>query len=93
MSLGRIFATLYAIVFLALSVLAALSFLQSYRELANLRQQERENRQRLVAAEERLQEQETMLRQLAADPAFVETAIRRRLGYVKPDEVVFRFRE
>lgn len=93
MSLGRVFAVLYAVVFLALSVLAALSFLQSYRELTNLRQQGSENRQRLAAAEERLREQEAMLRQLAADPAFVETAIRRQLGYVKPDELVFRFRE
>jgi cell division protein FtsB len=27
------------------------------------------------------------------DPAFVETVIRRRLGYAKPDEFIFRFEQ
>lgn len=93
MSIGRLLATLYAVVFLALSLFAGISFLQTYQELANLRAQEAESRRRLAEAEERLREQERYLAQLSHDPEFVENVIRRKLGYAKPSEVVFRFQE
>jgi cell division protein DivIC len=93
MSWGRFFATLYAVLFLALSLFAAVSFLQTYQELANLKTQASESRQRLADAERRLREQERTVRQLASDPQYVEATIRRKLGYVRPDEVIFRFRE
>jgi cell division protein FtsB len=41
----------------------------------------------------RLAEQELVLERLRTDPAYVEMVIRRRLGYAKPDEFVFRFDE
>jgi cell division protein DivIC len=36
-------------------------------------------------------EQQTTLERLRDDPAFVERVIRERLGFARPDEVVFRF--
>jgi cell division protein DivIC len=93
MSLGRILATLYAVVFLALSLFAGISFVQTYQELANVKMQAEENRQRLALAERELHEQERMLQLLHNDPQFVEAMIRQRLGYARPDELVFRFRE
>jgi cell division protein FtsB len=32
-----------------------------------------------------------MLERLRSDPAYVEMVIRRRMGYAKPDEFIFRF--
>jgi len=46
-----------------------------------------------VELEARLREQEIVLERLRSDPAYVEKVIRRRLGYAKPDEFVFRFPE
>lgn len=93
MSIGRLLATLYAVLFLALSLFAGISFLQSYQELTNLRAQETESRRRLADAEERLKEQERYLEQLSSDPAFVENVIRKKLGYARPTEVIFHFQE
>ncbi|HQF37479.1 MAG TPA: septum formation initiator family protein [Opitutaceae bacterium] len=93
MSLGRFLATLYAVVFLALSAFAGISFMQTYQELGNLRTQESETRQKLQVAEQELREQQRMLEQLRTDPLYVESMIRRKLGYAKQGETVFRFRE
>jgi cell division protein FtsB len=93
MSIGRLLATFYAVLFLALSLFAGISFLQSYQELKNFRAQEAESQRRLAEAEERLKEQERYLTQLSSDPEFVENVIRKKLGYARPSEVVFRFQE
>lgn len=93
MSLGRFLATLYAVVFLALSAFAGISFMQTYQELTTLKTQEAETRQKLQVAEQDLREQARMLDQLRSDPQFVESMIRRKLGYAKQGETVFRFRE
>jgi cell division protein FtsB len=93
MSIGRLLATFYAVLFLALSLFAGISFLQTYQELNNLKAQEAESRRRLGDAEERLREQERYLAQLSSDPQFVENVIRKKLGYAHPSEVVFRFQE
>jgi cell division protein FtsB len=93
MTLGRFLATLYAVVFLALSAFAGISFMQTYQQLTNLQTQESESRQRLQMAEQELKEQERMLTQLRSDPQYVESMIRRKLGYAKQGETVFRFRE
>ena len=93
MSIGRLLATFYAVLFLALSLFAGISFLQTYQELTNLRSQEAESRRRLGEAEEKLREQERYLAQISSDPVFVENVIRKKLGYARPAEVVFRFQE
>lgn len=86
---------------LALSALVALGVIgglavvlaQTRAEYAQVRQLEIRTRQRLAEVETKLAEQELVLERLRSDPAYVERVIRRRLGYAKPDEFVFRFEE
>jgi cell division protein DivIC len=66
---------------------------QTRAEYARLREMEAQTRHRLAEVETRLAEQELVLERLRTDPAYVEMVIRRRLGYAKPDEFVFRFDE
>lgn len=93
MSLGRFLATFYAVVFLALSAFAGISFMQTYQELNNMQTQATETRQKLQVAEQEMREQERMLAQLRSDPQYVESMIRRKLGYAKQGETVFRFQQ
>lgn len=82
---------LYAVVFVVLAVGSVTFFLQTKAEYDRLKEVERVMEERLVVTAQRLADQEEMLRRLKEDPAYVEMVIRRRLGYAKPDEVVFRF--
>lgn len=93
MTFGRFLATLYAVLFLALSLYAGMSFLQTSRELANLRAVESENRERLKNSNREYERQQRKLTQLREDPQAIENALRRGHGYVKPDEIIFRFRD
>ncbi|MCW5550494.1 MAG: septum formation initiator family protein [Opitutaceae bacterium] len=89
----RFFVTLYVVLFAGAVVTSGVFLWQAYQEFTRLKQLEEASRRRLVEAQQRLKEHETILERLRTDPAFVETVIRRRLGYVKPDEVVFRFED
>jgi cell division protein FtsB len=79
----------------AAGVVAALAVVlsQTRAEYARLRELEAQTRHRLAEVETRLAEQEIVLQRLREDPAYVENVIRRRLGYAKPDEFVFRFED
>ena len=79
----------------SLGVIAGLAVVlsQTKAEYARLREVEAQTRQRLNEVETRLAEQEMVLERLRTDPSYVEMVIRRRLGYAKPDEFVFRFDE
>lgn len=48
---------------------------------------------RYAEQEEKLRENERILKRLQEDPAFVEMVIRRRLGYAKPGELIYNFEE
>lgn len=80
---------------LAAGVLAGLAVVlsQTKAEYARLQQVELATKRRLGEVERRLAEQEVVLERLKNDPAYVEMVIRRRLGYAKPEEYVFRFDE
>ncbi|MEZ5278188.1 MAG: septum formation initiator family protein [Opitutaceae bacterium] len=91
MTFSRLFLIAYAVVFLSLSVFAGVFFYRTYGEFLNLKEQEATNRRHLAETELRLLEQRDILERLKQDPAFVERMIRDRLGYARPDEVVFRF--
>jgi len=64
---------------------------QTRAEYAQLLAVETEARRRFEDVKVKLAEQELVLERLRNDPDYVETMIRRRLGYAKPDEFVFRF--
>jgi cell division protein DivIC len=87
----RIILTLYAVVLVALSLGAGAVFLDARAQYNRLKKIETANRQKLADAQARLKEQEQILERLKSDPSFVDRAIRQRLKYAKPGEVIFRF--
>jgi len=90
-NLRPVIISFYLLLFLSLAAGAGVFFLQTRREYNQLILAEAESRRQLVAAQEKLHEQERILDRLRNDPSFVEMSIRRRLGYAKPDEMIFRF--
>lgn len=93
MLLRRLVIIAYILVFLGVALGSALFFWQTRREYLRLRAIEQRVEQRLAETELKLAEQEEILRRLRGDPAYVEKVIRRRLGYAKPEEFVWRFEE
>jgi cell division protein FtsB len=91
--LHRILLLIAAVV--AAGVLAGLGVVlsQTRAEHARMLAVEMRMRTRLAEVENRLAEQEIVLERLRNDPAYVELVIRRRLGFAKPEEFVFRFDE
>lgn len=89
----RFVITLYLLLFIGVSVVSGFFLWQAHEEYTRLKEMEAKSRVRLAEAEQRLREQERILERLRTDPEYVEVVIRRRLGYVKPDEVVFRFED
>lgn len=92
-NLRRLIITLYLLLFLSVAAGSGVFFWQTRREYNHLRQSEALAKTRLAEAQEKLREQERILDRLRNDPAYVEMVIRRRLGYAKPDERIFRFLE
>ena len=62
---------------------------KGYRDLQIVRQREAELGERIVAAEQRLDELRHRLQLLREDPATLERLAREELGLVDPDDVVF----
>jgi len=89
----KLIVGLYLLLFLAIGVASGMYFWDAREEYMRLRKIEAENRRRLAEAEARLLEQEKILERLRTDPVYVEKVIRRRLGYAKPDEFIFRFED
>lgn len=84
---------IFIALFLGISLWAGMFFLQMHQELTIQRAQENANRLRLEAAQARLEEQRKYLDRLQNDPALIETIIRKKLGYARKDEFVFRFED
>jgi cell division protein DivIC len=87
----RFVRIVYLVVFVALAVGSGTFFWQTKVEYDRLKEVERITRERFLVAEQQLADQKEMLRRLEEDPAYVAMVIRRRLGYAKPDELIFRF--
>jgi cell division protein FtsB len=84
---------IFLALFVGITLWAGVFFLQMHQELTAQRAQEAANRQRLDAAQARLEEQRKYLDRLRHDPALVEMIIRKKLGYARSDEFVFRFED
>jgi cell division protein DivIC len=89
--LRRFIVAVYLLIFISVAVASTTFFVQTRAEYLQLKEVQRVTTERLAMARTRLQEQEEILRRLREDPAYVEMVIRRRLGYAKPDEQIFRF--
>ena len=93
MNLRRLIIPVYVALMATMALAAGSWFLEAQAEYRQLKQTEASNRQLLADAKARLQEQERILQRLRTDPAFVEKVIRKRLGYARPGEVIFRFED
>lgn len=91
--LRRLIISFYVLLFVGVAVGSAGFLWQTREEYLRMREIEAQSRARLALAEERLREQRRMLDRMRNDPAYVEMVIRRRLGYAKPDEMIFRFEQ
>jgi len=83
----------YAVLFLAVTLVAGTFFIEMHRDLTALREQEKANQERLADVTAKMQAQEKYLDQLRHDPALVERLIRQKLGYARSQEFVFRFED
>lgn len=79
--------------FMAAGLCLVVLFGQTYREYTNIKSREVQYEEKLAEMEAKLKEKEETLHRLRHDPVFIERVIRERLGYAKPDELVFRFEE
>ncbi len=93
MKFRKLILSLYVLLFAGLGVAGSYLFIDARHEYARLEQVETLNRQKLAEAQERLREQERVLERLRSDPAYVDKVIRKKLGYARPDEFIYRFEE
>lgn len=89
----RVIISFYLLLFAGVAVGSAGYFWQTWAEYQRLEEIETAARARLAMEEERLREQQRTLERMRQDPAFVEMVIRRRLGYARPEEIIFRFEQ
>jgi cell division protein FtsB len=92
-NLRRFLTVLYLAVFAGVSFAAWQYFDNAQKEYRQMKTMEEKNRQRLDEAERELRREEVILQRLRTDPAYVEQQIRLRLGYAKPDDMIFKFEQ
>ncbi len=78
-------------VLLALIVFFSSLMIQTYREYKNFRVRELRIEAKLTQARKEFVQKEMYLARLLEDPEFLERVVRERLGYARPDELLFRF--
>ncbi|MBA3849226.1 MAG: septum formation initiator [Opitutus sp.] len=93
MNWNKVITLVFIVLFAAVGGYAGLFFLEMNRELTQLRAQERGYQRKLAEAQARLAAQEKYLQQLRSDPKIIEQVIRKKLGYVRDSEFVFRFED
>lgn len=93
MNLRRLIFSLYLALFAGVSVTAGLYFYDARAEYNRLKGIELRNLRLLDEAEARVAEQRQTLERLRTDPAYVEKVIRKKLGYTKEGETIFRFED
>ncbi len=93
MNSRRVILGLYLLLFAGLGVTGTYLFMDARAEYNRLEQVELLNRTRLAEVQARLKSQEKVLDRLRNDPEFVDRVIRKKLGYAKPDEFIFRFED
>jgi cell division protein DivIC len=89
----KVILSLYLLLFAGLGVAGSYLFVDARHEYVRLEQVETLNRQKLAEAQERLRNQERVLERLRTDPAYVDKVIRKKLGYARPDEFIYRFED
>lgn len=67
--------------------------MQAYREYDNFKGREQAMEERVTDMRRQVSAKERYLDHLLNNPEFLERVIRLKLGYARPDEVIFRFDE
>ncbi len=93
MNSRHVILTLYLVLILGLGSTGAYLFMDAHAEYHRLEEVRSANLRRLADAQARLAAQEKVLDRLRNDPAYVDKVIRRKLGFAKPDEFIFRFED
>jgi len=83
----------FILLLLGLGFMGFVSFKEARVEYVHLKQIQERDKRRLEAAQKQLEREQITLKRLKTDPAFVEQQIRMKLGYTKPDEMIFRFEQ
>ena len=78
-------------VLVVLAVFLGSLMVQAYREYQNFKSRELRIEAKLTQARKEFEHKEAYLARLLDDPEFLERVVRERLGYARPDEVLFRF--
>ncbi len=65
--------------------------LKTHREYQNFKERENRIEAKLIQARKEFDQKEAYLARLLDDPEFLERVVRERLGYARPDELLFRF--
>lgn len=68
-------------------------FMQTRREYQAFKERKKDYEQRLVQLRREVELKEEYLRLAVSDPAFLERIVRRKLGYARPGESIYRFPE
>ena len=93
MKYRHLILSLYVLLFAGLTFAGGYLFLDARHQYSRLLQVEELNRQKLAEVQERLRSQEKVLDRLRNDPAYVDQVIRKKLGFAKPDEDIYRFED
>ena len=89
-SRGRVILATLVGTLLVLVIFFSSLILQTYREYKNFQARELRIEEKLTQARKELEYKEMYL-SLMEDPDFLERVARERLGYARPDELLFRF--
>ena len=65
--------------------------LKTHREFENFKARQNRIEAKLIQARKEFEQKEAYLTRLLEDPEFLERVARERLGYARPDELLFRF--
>ena len=67
--------------------------IRTYNELKNFQRRESRLELRILEAESEFKRKEAYFKRLLEDDEFLERVARQRLGYARPDELLFRFND
>jgi len=76
---------------IVLTIFFSSLILQTYREYKTFRAREVRIEAKLTQARKEFEQKEAYMARLLEDPEFLERVVRERLGYSRPDELLFRF--
>ena len=65
--------------------------LKTHREFQNFKARENRIEAKFIQARKEFAQKEAYMTRLINDPEFLERVVRERLGYARPDELLFRF--